>query len=107
MNRFDDFGDEIDGVEVEDTAVYPAVDSVPEPAPVEPAPVEPTVDPVPTPITNEECEEFNGETLNRMAAHLRKRERLTISLDDAMLRILTDPATNKEYKKLKDLGKFR
>lgn len=114
-DRLDDFGDEVDGVEVEDTVTVPAVDPVPEPAPVEPAPVEPVVDPVPEPQPEPQPEpapvpvvdeEFDGETLNRMAAHLRKREKLAISIDDAMWKILTDPVTKAEYKKLKDLGKF-
>jgi len=115
-DRIDDFGDEVDGVEVEDTVTEPVVDPVPEPVPVEPAPEPMPVDPVPEPQPEptpapapevvDGLEEFSGEVLDKMAAHLRKRERLSISLDDAAWKILTDPATNAEYKKLKQLGKF-
>lgn len=114
--------DELNDAEVEDTV------TVPEPAPVEPAPVEPVVDPVPEPQPEPQpeppapapepqpapeapkavdgLEEFGGEVLDKMAAHLRKREKLAISLDDAAWQILTDPVTNAQYKKLKELGKF-
>lgn len=118
-DRLDDFGDEVDGVEVEDTVVYPTVnpapepapvepvvDPVPEPAPVEPAPVEPVVDPVPEPQPVVSDEEFDERTLEVMALHLRKREKFTISLEEAKEKILTDPQTKSQYKYLKELGKF-
>lgn len=105
----DESSDELlrDDLDQEDTAVEPADEVVhPEPEPMpEPMP-EPTPEPAPQPVPTSGLEEFNGDVLSKMAGHLRKRERLSITVDDAMWKILTDPATNAEYKKLKDLGKF-
>lgn len=101
----DDFGEEDTTVEPEVVHPEPEIEPAPQPEPApEPTP-EPQPAPAPVPPQPSE-EEFSGEVLDKMAAHLRKRERLSITLDEAMWKILTDPVTNAEYKKLKDLGKF-
>lgn len=82
--------DELNDAEVEDTVtvpepapVEPVVDPVPEPQP-EPQPEPPAPAPEPQPAPEapkavDGLEEFGGEVLDKMAAHLRKREKLAIS----------------------------
>jgi hypothetical protein len=46
-------------------------------------------------------ENWSNEVLNRMGYHLRKREKYSITVEQAVEKILTDSATHDEYKKLK------
>ena len=46
-------------------------------------------------------ENWSNEVLNRMGNHLRKREKYSITVEQAVEKILTDSATHDEYKKLK------
>lgn len=55
---------------------------------------------------SELSEEWSAETLRKMAEHLRKVERLKITIDQAKEKLLNDPTTIEKYKHLKNLGKF-
>lgn len=72
----------------------------------EPEPVEEkiVVDPKPEPVVEDSS--FDAQTLNKMASHLRKRERLKITLAEAKDRIVNDPEVKAEYEQLKKSGKF-
>ena len=77
--------------------------STPEPEPVEEKPT-PAPEPKPEPVVEDSS--FDSQTLNKMASHLRKRERLKITLAEAKDRIVNDPEVRAEYEQLKKSGKF-
>lgn len=60
--------------------------------------------PVSEPVVEDSS--FDTQTLNKMASHLRKRERLKITLAEAKDRIVNDPEVKAEYEQLKKSGKF-
>ena len=53
------------------------------------------------PAPSGNTENWSNEVLNRMGYHLRKREKYSITVEQAVEKILTDSATHDEYKKLK------